>query len=98
MNIKSYSELVLLPTFEDRFEYLRLDGIVGETTFGFDRYMNQVFYRSLEWKKIRDTGIARSWLRPRHRRSRDIWSSHHSPSEPDSAERSSGTDRHSARP
>lgn len=46
MNIKSYSELVLLPTFEDRFEYLRLDGIVGETTFGFDRYMNQVFYRS----------------------------------------------------
>ena len=59
MNIKSYSELVLLPTFEDRFEYLRLDGIVGETTFGFDRYMNQVFYRSLEWKKIRDTVIAR---------------------------------------
>ena len=59
MNIKSYSELVLLPTFEDRFEYLRLDGIVGETTFGFDRYMNQVFYRSLEWKNIRDTVIAR---------------------------------------
>ena len=43
MNIKSYSELVLLPTFEDRFEYLRLDGIVGETTFGFDRYMNRQF-------------------------------------------------------
>ena len=47
MNIKCYSELVLLPTFEERFEYLRLDGIVGETTFGFDRYMNQVFYRDL---------------------------------------------------
>lgn len=59
MNIKCYSELVLLPTFEERFEYLRLDGIVGETTFGFDRYMNQVFYRSLEWKKIRDAVIAR---------------------------------------
>ena len=59
MNIKCYSELVLLPTFEERFEYLRLDGIVGETTFGFERYMNQVFYRSLEWKKIRDTVIAR---------------------------------------
>lgn len=43
MNIKSYSELVLLPTFEDRFEYLRLDGIVGETTFGFDRYRTRSF-------------------------------------------------------
>ena len=42
-----------------RFEYLRLDRIVGETTFGFDRYMNQVFYRSLEWKKIRDAVITR---------------------------------------
>lgn len=59
MNIKCYSELVLLPTFEERFEYLRLDGIVGETTFGFDRYMNQVFYRSMEWRKIRDAVIAR---------------------------------------
>lgn len=59
MNIKCYSEFVLLPTFEERFEYLRLDGIVGETTFGFDRYMNQVFYRSLEWRKIRDAVIAR---------------------------------------
>ena len=59
MDIKCYSELVLLSTFEERFEYLRLDGIVGETTFGFERYMNQVFYRSLEWKKIRDTVIAR---------------------------------------
>ena len=97
MNIKSYSELVLLPTFEDRFEYLRLDGIVGETTFGFDRYMNQVFYRSLEWKKIRDTVIARD-LGCDLGIEGDIWSSHHSPSEPDSAERSSGTDRHSTRP
>ena len=95
MNIKSYSELVLLPTFEDRFEYLRLDGIVGETTFGFDRYMNQV--AGME-EDSRCGDCKRSWLRPWHRRSRDIWSSHHSPSEPDSAERSSGTDRHSTRP
>lgn len=40
-SIKCYSELVLLPTFEERFQYLRLDGIVGQETFGFDRYMNQ---------------------------------------------------------
>lgn len=59
MHIKCYSELALLPTFEERFEYLRLDGVVGETTFGFDRYMNQVFYRSAEWRKIRDAVIAR---------------------------------------
>ena len=54
MTIRTYSELTLLPTFEDRFEYLRLDGKVGEDTFGFDRYLNQLFYRSQEWKKIRD--------------------------------------------
>ena len=54
MTIRTYSELILLPTFEERFEYLRLDGKVGEDTFGFDRYLNQLFYRSQEWKKIRD--------------------------------------------
>ena len=41
MMIRTYSELILLPTFEERFEYLRLDGKVGEDTFGFDRYLNQ---------------------------------------------------------
>ena len=58
-SIKCYSELVLLPTFEERFQYLRLDGIVGQETFGFDRYMNQYFYRSKEWRRVRDIVIAR---------------------------------------
>lgn len=57
--IKTYSELILLPTFKERFEYLRLDGRVGEDTFGFDRYLNQLFYRSHEWRKIRDYVIVR---------------------------------------
>lgn len=52
--IKTYSELITLPTFVERFEYLRLDGRVGEDTFGFDRYLNQLFYRSQKWKSIRD--------------------------------------------
>ena len=47
-SIRCYSELVLLPTFEERYEYLRLGGGVGKETFGFDRYMNQFFYRSRE--------------------------------------------------
>ena len=59
MRIRCYSELILLPTFEERYRYLRLNGVVGEETFGFDRYMNQVFYRSPEWKQIRDVVIAR---------------------------------------
>lgn len=59
MSIRCYSELILLPTFEERYRYLRLNGVVGEETFGFDRYMNQVFYRSPEWKQIRDVVIAR---------------------------------------
>ena len=58
-NIKTYSELITLPTFEERYRYLRLNGIVGEDTFGFDRYLNQKFYRSAEWKKIRDFVIVR---------------------------------------
>lgn len=57
--IKTYSELILLPTFKERFEYLRLDGRVGEDTFGFDRYLNQLFYRSHEWRRIRDYVIVR---------------------------------------
>lgn len=59
MNIKTYSELITLPTFEERFRYLKLDGRVGEKTFGFDRYINQIFYKSKEWRSIRDYVIAR---------------------------------------
>lgn len=59
-NIRCYSELILLPTFEERFEYLRLDGIVGQKTFGFDRYLNQKFYSSdNEWLRLRDEIIIR---------------------------------------
>lgn len=59
MRIRSYSELIRFPTFEERFEYLKLGGRVGEDTFGFDRYLNQIFYRSQEWKRIRDQVIVR---------------------------------------
>lgn len=57
--IRTYSELVKLNTFEDRFKYLKLNGNVGSDTFGFDRYFNQVFYRSLEWRKLRNEIIIR---------------------------------------
>ena len=57
--IRTYLELMMLPTFLDRFEYLRLNGKVGEETFGYYRYLNQVFYRSAEWKKIRNLVIVR---------------------------------------
>ena len=57
--IKTYSELSRLLTFEERFGYLRLDGVVGKDTFGFDRYLNQQFYRSSEWKRIRNQVIVR---------------------------------------
>ena len=59
MSIRTYSELILLPTFEERFKYLQLNGRVGDDTFGFDRYINQNFYRSAEWKRIRDLIIMR---------------------------------------
>lgn len=59
MIIRTYNELMLLPTFEERFEYLKLSGRVGEETFGFDRWINQKFYRSTEWKHIRDQVIIR---------------------------------------
>ena len=57
--IRAYSELIKLKTFKDRFEYLKLDGIVGEETFGFDRYMNQIFYKSREWTSVRRAVIIR---------------------------------------
>ena len=59
MSIRTYSELIAFPTFEERFKYVQLNGQVGESTFGFDRYMNQVFYRSQKWKSIRDFVIIR---------------------------------------
>lgn len=59
MIIRTYSELITLPTFEDRYRYLQLNGAVGKDTFGFDRYINQQFYRSKEWQRIRDEVIIR---------------------------------------
>lgn len=59
MSIKTYSEMSQLKTFEERFKYLRLNGVVGQETFGFDRFMNQEFYKSREWKSIRDFVILR---------------------------------------
>ena len=56
---RTYSELITLSTFEERFKYLKLDGIVGRDTFGFDRYFNQKFYNSKEWKQIRRDIIVR---------------------------------------
>lgn len=57
--IRSYSELRRITTFEERYKYLQLGGIVGKDTFGFDRYLNQIFYRSQKWKSIRDQIIIR---------------------------------------
>ena len=58
--IRTYSELITLPTFEDRYEYLKINGKIGEETFGFDRYINQQLYqRSQKWKSIRDKVIIR---------------------------------------
>ncbi len=59
MIIKSYSELITIPTFEERYEYLRLRGVVGLETFGYDRYLNQMFYSSKEWKTFRRDIIVR---------------------------------------
>lgn len=57
--IKSYSELSFLKTFEERLDYLKLNGSVGIATFGFDRQFNQTFYRSAEWRRARDIVITR---------------------------------------
>ena len=59
MNIKTYSELITLPTFEERFCYLKLDGSVGKETFGFKRWLNQEFYHSDKWLRFRDEIIIR---------------------------------------
>lgn len=59
MSIKTYSELIRLDSFKDRFEYLKLNGSVGSDTFGFDRYLNQLFYKSAKWRSIRNDIIIR---------------------------------------
>lgn len=57
--IRTYSELIKLETFEERYKYLQLGGKVGEETFGFDRYLNQLFYTSDEWREVRNQVIIR---------------------------------------
>ena len=57
--IRRYSELITLPTFEERYRYLRIGGKVGEETFGFDRWLNQKFYKDPEWLSVRDYVITR---------------------------------------
>lgn len=59
MRRRCYHELRRLETFEERFEYLKLDGQVGQSTFGHDRWLNQRFYTSLEWKRVRDFVVVR---------------------------------------
>ena len=59
MSIKTYSELILIPTFIERYRYLRITGQVGAETFGYDRYLNQMFYTSKEWREFRHDIIVR---------------------------------------
>lgn len=59
MSMRTFKELNRCKTFEERYEYLRLKGEVGQDTFGFDRYINQMFYKSAEWKRVRDQVIVR---------------------------------------
>ena len=57
--MRTYSEMMSLNTFKERYEYLRLDGLVGIETFGFDRYLNQRFYQSVQWRTLRRHIIVR---------------------------------------
>lgn len=59
---RTYSELISIPSFLDRFEYVKLSGVVGQDTFGVYRYLNQEFYRSKEWKKVRQLAMLRDSL------------------------------------
>lgn len=59
MKMRNYTDISKLKTFEERFEYLKLEGSVGIETFGFDRYLNQILYSSQEWRKVRDEVIIR---------------------------------------
>lgn len=58
-NLRNYNELVKLKTFEERYHYLKLNGIIGKETFGYDRYFNQKFYNSYIWRKVRREVIIR---------------------------------------
>ena len=57
--VRTYTELAALPTFIERFKYLSLKGAIGEETFGLDRYLNQMFYNSYEWRRLRNEIIVR---------------------------------------
>lgn len=57
--MRTYSELITIPTFLERFRYLSLDGVIGDDTFGFDRWMNQVLYHSPEWESVKRSVIIR---------------------------------------
>ena len=59
MSIKTYSELIEIPTFLERYRYLRIGGAVGKETFGYDRYLNQILYKSDKWKRFRREIIVR---------------------------------------
>lgn len=59
MNIKTYSELITIPSFIERFHYLKIGGIVGKETFGHDRYLNQILYNSYKWRRFRRDMIVR---------------------------------------
>lgn len=59
MTIKTYSELITFPTFIERYRYLKINGVVGEETFGYDRYLNQALYNSQEWRNFRRRVIVR---------------------------------------
>lgn len=58
-SLRTYSELITIPTFRERYKYLRIGGAVGRETFGYDRYLNQVLYKSYKWRKVRDAVIIR---------------------------------------
>ena len=59
MIFRTYSELILLPSFKERFRYLKLDGVVGKETFGYERWLNQELYHSAEWKRFKDKILIR---------------------------------------
>lgn len=63
MDLKTYSECIELPSFEERYRYLRLTGVVGEQTFAHQRHLNQTFYTSREWRDLRNHIIARDFGR-----------------------------------
>ena len=107
MNQRTYTELCQYATFEDRFHYLQLHGAVGHDTFGFDRYLNQDFYQSREWRMFRDKIIVRDMGRDLGVPDHEItdWvvrdgrtTHHHSPYKPYYKRRRTGAPRVFTRP